>query len=215
MAVLARVQLTVAAALVLVSVALGVVLLLGGDSSASRRQAFSVGPEGFAGAVSPPNARATDFRLRDQDGRPATLRAARGRVTVLTFLYTTCEDTCPIAASQILGALEELGPAAEQVRSLAVSVDPANDTPARARKFLLARRLTGRMDFALGSASQLRPVWASYGIQPQGADPGARDYEHSARVELIDARGVRRVGIPLDQLTPAALAHDIRKLQAE
>ncbi|MDQ3631859.1 MAG: SCO family protein [Actinomycetota bacterium] len=213
--VLARIQLALAAALALVAVALGAVLLLGDEPGEATPQAFTVSPAGFAGAVSPPGARAADFRLRDQDGAEATLAAGRGKVTVLTFLYTTCEDTCPVAASQILGALEELGPGADEVEALAISVDPANDTAARAQRFLLARRLTGRMRFALGRESQLRPVWSAYGIQPQGTDPDAEDFEHSARVVLVDKRGFQRVAFPLDQLTPPALAHDLRRLLAE
>ena len=68
---LARVQLTIAAVLGLVAMALvGVLVLGGGDQRAA--QAFTVGPSGFAGAVSPEGARAADFRLRDQDGAPAT-----------------------------------------------------------------------------------------------------------------------------------------------
>ncbi len=212
---MARLQLTLAAALGIVAVVLVAVLLLGGPEGTGERQAFTVSPSGFAGAVSPEGARASDFRLRDEEGRPVSLRAERGRVTVLTFLYTTCEDTCPIAASQILGALDDLPGEGRDVGALAVSVDPANDTPALARKFLLGRRLTGRMHFALGSRGQLRPVWDAYGILPQGQDPTSPDFDHSARVELIDKRGFRRVGFPLDQLSPEALAHDIRKLQAE
>ncbi len=212
---LARVQLTLAAALALVAVALGAVLVLGDRPRGAAVRPFSVGSSGFAGAVSPPGARAADFRLRDQDGAQAGLATGRGRVTVLTFLYTTCEDTCPIAASQIVGALDDLGPRAEEVEALAVSVDPADDTPARARRFLSARRLTGRMRFVLGSESQLRPVWDAYGIQPQGEDPRGKTFEHSARVVLVDKRGFQRVAFPLDQLTPPALAHDLRRLQAE
>lgn len=212
---LARIQIALAAALGLVALALATVLVLGSGEKEDARQAFTVGPQGFAGAVSPPGARAVDFRLRDQDGRLATLAAGRGKVTVLTFLYTTCEDTCPVAASQILGALDQLGLQAAAVPAIAVSVDPANDTPARARAFLLARRLTGRMRFALGSEPELRPVWADYGVRPQGLDPTAGDFEHSARVVLIDKRGFQRVAFPLDQLTPPALAHDLRVLLAE
>src|SRR4051812_8126777 len=104
-AVLARLQLTLAAALGLVAIGLAVVLLFGGkDPDADKLQVSN----GFVGAISPPGAVATDFRLTDENGRPASLSALRGRVTVLTFLYTTCEDTCPIAASQILGALDDL-----------------------------------------------------------------------------------------------------------
>lgn len=213
--VLARVQLSLAAALALVALVLGAVLLAADEGENATVQPFTVSPSGFAGAVSPPGARAADFRLRDQDGATVTLGAERGRVTVLTFLYTTCEDTCPIAASQILGALEELGPGGKEVGALAVSVDPAHDTAARARRFLLGRGLTGRMRFALGDEARLRPVWRAYGIKPQGPDPDAEDYEHSARVVLVDERGFQRVAFPLEQLTPPALAHDIRRLQAE
>lgn len=210
---LARLQLTLAAALGLVAVGLACVLLFGGNDADADR--LDVGPQGFAGAVSPPNAVAPDFELVDEDGEPVSLAALRGRVTVLTFLYTTCEDTCPIAASQILGALDDLGADGAKVPALAVSVDPANDTPALARKFLLDRRITGRMHFALGSRRQLAPVWKAYGILPQGTDPDARDYDHSARVVVIDKRGRQRVAFPLDELTPAGLAHDLKRLLAE
>lgn len=210
----ARLQLTLAAALGLVAVALGVALLVGRGGPAGP-DGFTVGSTGFAGAVSPPGARAPDFALTDQDGRPVSLRAERGKVTVVTFLYTTCQDTCPIAASQILGALDDLGAARDDVPALAVSVDPANDTPALARKFLLARRITGRMRFALGDRAQLAPVWKAYGVQPQGTDRNAEAFEHSARVVVVDKRGFQRVAFPVGELTPEALAHDIRKLRAE
>lgn len=210
----ARLQLTLAAALGLVALALGVVLLVGRGGHRDG-PAYTVGPSGFAGAVSPQGARAADFHLTDETGRPVSLGADRGRVTVLTFLYTTCQDTCPITASQILGALDDLGPAGRDVPAVAVSVDPANDTPRLARKFLLDRRITGQMHFALGTRAQLAPVWGAYGIQPQGTDKDPTAFEHSARVVLVDKRGFQRVAFPTEELTPEALAHDIRKLEAE
>ena len=208
----ARLQLTLAAALGLVAIGLACVLLFGGkDPDADGLQISN----GFAGAISPPGALAPDFRLTDEEGRPASLRALRGRVTVLTFLYTTCEDTCPIAASQILGALDDLGDAGKDVPALAVSVDPANDTPALARRFLNERRITGRMHFALGDRAQLAPVWKAYGIQPQGTAKDSTAYEHSARVVVIGKDGLQKVAFPLGELTPPALAHDLRRLLAE
>lgn len=212
--VLARLQLALAAALGLVAVALGAVLLLGSGKDAGagggQTAAFTIGPEGLAGAVSPPGARPVGFDLRDQDGKPVSLGDLRGSITVLTFLYSTCEDTCPVTASQVLGALDDLGPDARAVKALAISVDPADDTPARARKFLLDRRLTGRMRFLLGPRSALKPVWDGYGIQEQGPD-----FEHSARVVILDREGRQRVAFPIDQLTPDALANDLRVLQRE
>ncbi len=211
----ARLKLTLAAALLLVAFALAGVLLLGGDDGAGAQKPFTVGPSGFAGAVSPPGALAPEFHLHDEHGAPLDLAAERGHVTVVTFLYTTCQDTCPIVASQVGGALDRLGDAGKDVAALAISVDPGNDTPALARKFLLDRRMTGRMHFALGDAVQLRPVWRAWGVLPQGQDPNDPDFDHTTRVEVLDRHGFRRVAFPYDQLTPEALAHDIQRLQAE
>jgi protein SCO1 len=165
------------------------------------------GSTGFAGAMRPAIP-PQDFRLRDQDGERVTLRSYRGRVVVLTFLYTTCRDTCPLTATQIRGALDDLD---RQVPALAVSVDPKNDTAERARQFLFKRGLgDDRMRFLLGTRAQLAPVWKAYGIRPQG-----EAFDHSAYVLLVDKRGRQRVGFPVVQLTPEGLAHDIRRLQAE
>ena len=137
-----------------------------------------------------------------------SLRQFRGRVVVLTFMYTTCRDTCPLTATQIRGALDDLD---HDVPALAVSVDPVNDTPARAKKFLFQRGLGhDRMRFLLGTRPQLEPIWKAYGIQPQG-----KAFDHSAYVLLVDRHGRQRIGFPVQQLVPEDLAHDIRRLQAE
>jgi protein SCO1/2 len=123
---------------------------------------------------------------------------------MLTFMYSTCRDTCPLTAQQIRIALDDLG---RDVPTLAISVDPANDTPLNARRFVNKQGLTGRMRFLLGSRAQLAPIWKAYGIQPQG-----KAFDHSAYVVLLDGRGRQRVGWPVDQLTPEGLAHDLRLL---
>jgi protein SCO1/2 len=164
-----------------------------------------LGPSGWAGFVRPPGAKAPDFVLRDQDGKRATMAQYRGRPVAVTFVYSTCEDTCPALVDQVRGALDHTGAG---VPLLAISVDPAGDTPASARRFLNERRMTGRARFLLGSEAELAPVWKGYGIRPQ-----SDELDHSATVVLVDAQGRQRVGFPHDQLTPEALAHDIRRLQ--
>ena len=157
------------------------------------------------GALRPPGVPPSDFRLRDENGRLTTLADVRGRVTVVTFLYTTCEDTCPLTAQQIRGALDRLG---RDVPVLAFAVDPPRDTPERARRFLAEQRRTGRMRFLTGPRSELRRQWRAYGIRPQGDG-----FEHTAHVVLLDGRGVQRIGFPVDKLTPEALAHDVALLE--
>ena len=161
---------------------------------------------GWAGAKRPPGIPPGDFTLADQDGERVSLAGFRGRPVVVTFLYSTCEDTCPTQAQAIRGALDELG---RDVPVLAVSVDPANDTRARARRFLVEQRMTGRMRFLLGSRAELARVWRMYGIQPQG-----EGFEHTAYVVLVDGEGRQRIGHPADKVQAAGLAHDLRKLGA-
>jgi protein SCO1/2 len=158
----------------------------------------------FAGALRPPDARAPDFRLRDQDGKPVSMAQYRGRTVVMTFIYSTCKDTCPGQVQSIRGALDKLG---RDVPVLAVSVDPPNDTRASARRFLLEQHVTGRVRFVLGSERELAPVWKGYGIAPQRGS-----LDHSAWVVVVDGSGRQRIGFPHSQLTPEGLASDLRRL---
>jgi protein SCO1 len=183
--------------------ALGAVVL-----AARGRDSDEGSPNTFEGALMPEGLRAPDFRLRNQDGDPVSMRSLRGQPVVVTFLYTHCEDTCPVQAQTIRGALDQLG---HDVPALAVAVDPPNDTPESARKFLAEQRATGRIDFVLGSRSELRPVWKGFGsIKPQSVTE-----EHQARFTLVDSRGFQRVGYPGAQATPERLAHDLRLLERE
>jgi protein SCO1/2 len=160
----------------------------------------------FAGAALPPGVRAPDFALRDQDGRLVTAARLRGRPVVVTFLYTHCRDTCPITAQQVKGALDDLP---RPVPAIAISVDPPNDTRPLARAFLAKVGIGGRMRFLLGSRRELTPVWRGFAVRPQ-----RQDLEHQARVVLLDARGIQRVGFPASQATPERIAHDLRVLGA-
>lgn len=161
----------------------------------------------FAGSIRPSGIPPTHLTLRDQHGRYLSVENLRGRPVVISFMYTTCEDDCPILTQQIRGALDELG---HDPPVIAVSVDPANDTPARARRFIARQHMTGRMRFLLGSNEELQPIWRAFGIAPQ------RDgREHSAYVILLDSTGRQRIGFPKDQLTPERLAHDVLLLERE
>jgi protein SCO1/2 len=161
----------------------------------------------FKGALrpqSPPR----DFALRDQDGRLVRLADERGRVVVLSPMYTTCRETCPLVAQQIREALIDLEPEERaQVRAFALTVDPAGDTPTRARRFLTRRRVLRNMDFLLGTRRRLAPIWRDYGFAPR-----TPEHEHNSHVVLIDKRGRQRVGFQIGVLTPEGLGHDLRLL---
>ena len=196
----------VAVALLLVGViALGAIVL---TASRGAEDPEPVAEDNtFAGASMPEGLFAPDFELRNQEGERVSMRALRGQPVIVTFLYTHCEDTCPIQAQTVRGALDDLG---HDVPALAVAVDPPNDTAQSARKFLAEQRVTGRLDFVLGSRADLRPVWDGFGVRPQRVTE-----EHNARITLVDARGIQRVGSPGSESTPERLAHDLRRLERE
>jgi protein SCO1 len=163
--------------------------------------------ERFEGSLMPPGVRAPDFTLNDQNGDRVRMRDLRGRPAIVTFIYTTCRETCPAQAQQIKLALDRLG---QDVPALAIAVKPETDTPRNARRFLVEQGMVGRMDVVLGSRAELEPVWKGFAIQPQ-----LDKVEHQARTVLIDGDGLQRVGFPVDQLTPERLAKDVRTLLAE
>ena len=159
---------------------------------------------GFQGSLRPPGARMPDFALTNQDGERVTASSLRGETVVFAFVYSTCKDTCPAQVQTIRGAMDDLG---RDVRVVGVSVDPVNDTPNRARTFLLEQSMTGRMDFLLGSRAQLQPVWAAFGIAPQ-----SKGREHSSYTVIVDADGRQRISFPASQLTSRGLAADLAAL---
>jgi protein SCO1 len=185
--------------------ALGAVVLAA--DSQDEADGAAVGGGGYEGSRMPPGVRAPDFTLRNQDGEPVSMRQLRGKPVIVTFLYTTCDDTCPAQAQTVRGALDDLG---EDVPALAIAVDPPRDTPARAQAFLAKARALGRIDFVLGTRAQLKPLWKAFFIQPQSVNQ-----EHQARFTLVDKKGFQRIGFPGDQATPETLAHDLRLLAQE
>lgn len=161
---------------------------------------------GYAGAIAPANIRPVSFSLHDENGEPQSLARYHGRVVVFAFMYSHCQDFCPLQAQQIRAALDELG---HDVPVLALSMDPANDTPTSVRAFEARNGMLGRMHFLLGSRAQLIPIWAQYGVVPQTALS-----QHSSRVLVLDRDGREVVSFPPDGLTPEGLAHDIRRVEA-
>jgi protein SCO1/2 len=192
-----RVQLAVILTATFAVVAAGVLVLRGDPEPVPAME-----PQG---AIRPADIPASDFRLTDQDGETVTLDDVRGEVAIVTFLYTTCEDTCPLTAQQIRVALDRLG---HDVPVLAFAVDPPRDTPDRAAVFVAVNGMTGRMRFLTGPRAELAKQWRAYGIKPQGDG-----FEHTAHVVLLDRRGVQRIGFPVEKLTPEALAHDVALLE--
>jgi protein SCO1/2 len=214
--------LAVATALIL---ALVLLLLLDRPSMRSRVGSTTTGTgasavenasssSGFDGALLPRGVNAPNFTLTDQRGQRVSLRQYRGQVTILTFLSSTCSPTCPLIAQQIRGALDELDTHPPRpVPTLLVSADPAADTAAAVRRFLGEASLTGRVEYLTGSRAELQKVWRAYNIVP--SQLANANSPHAASVLLIDRAGQERDLFQVEELTPEALTHDVRKLDGD
>ena len=100
--------------------------------------ALNFGPNGLEIKAKPatllPGEEVPDFKVTLQDGTPAKLSDYRGKLVVLTFIYTRCPlpNFCPLMDrkfGELAARLQPL-PKADQVRLLSVSFDPEHDTPA-------------------------------------------------------------------------------------
>lgn len=133
------------------------------------------------------------FRLTAHDGRPVTEASFAGRVRVVTFGYTFCPDICPTTLSTVASALDQLGPKAEQVTSLFITVDPGRDTAEHLKDYVAAFGpsfvgLTGTVEQVDEAARAFR---ARYVIQPPTNvdDPGSYFVDHSAGIYIMDRQG--------------------------
>lgn len=166
---------------------------------------------------------AADFQLLDQFGRQVALSDFRGRPVVLTFLYTSCPDVCPLTAEKLRLAAAMLGQDAARVGWLAVSTDPARDTVEAAYRFSDVHGLLERWHFLVGDRAQLEAVWKAYyigvvseheaGEHREALAPGLR-VGHTDALFLIDKQGRIRSLLRSD-FDHTALADDLRALLRE
>ena len=200
----------VAAALAVVILAAA--LLAGGGSSGATPAEAAVTARpggGFAGGVLTTPKPAPALALRDSTGRPVDLAADRGTAVFVTFLYTRCPDVCPLTTDNLRTARGKLTPAQRtRLRIVAVSVDPKNDTPAAVNTFLARHRVTGQMDYLVGSAAQLAPVWKRWGVAAAADTTDPNFVAHSALIYGVGASGDIQTVYSWDA-PPADLAHDV------
>jgi protein SCO1/2 len=151
-----------------------------------------------------------DFSLVDQNGTPRTLADFRGKAVVLFFGYTQCPDVCPTTLAELAEAMKRLGPDAQRVQVLFVTVDPERDTPELLKQYVPAFNPTflGLTGDAAAIERTAKEYKILYRKQP-GATPGTYTMDHSAGTFIYDANGKLRVYVGYGQ-GPDVFAHDIR-----
>jgi len=174
-----------------------------GEAGVSGASGGDADPLAAAGEPAP------DFALVDQDARPLSLAALRGKVVLLDFVYTRCPGPCPILTGILRDAREGLSPADRaRVQLVSITLDPEHDTPEVLRGWAEKRRIdTQGWSLVTGAAADVDKIARAYGVgsvrQPSG------EIEHTVATFLIDRDGkiVRRyLGTTHD---PAAIRADV------
>ena len=110
---------------------------------------------------------APDFELIDQYNNSVNMSQFRGKIVIITFVYTNCPDICPAVTFQMKKVAEELGSEFnESVVFLTMTVDPERDTPERLQRFASDYNaswqfITSNEEYPVGAMAS---VWHDYGI---------------------------------------------------
>ena len=153
------------------------------------------------------------FTLEDGNGRQVTDRDFRGKYMLVYFGYTFCPDVCPTTLNEVANALDRLGPKADRLQAIFITVDPNRDTPAVMKQYAAAFSprllgLTGTPEEIARAAKAYRVYYAEH-----RTGPGPNDYsvDHSSILYLMDPDGKFVAPIQADQ-TGADIAADLDRL---
>lgn len=156
------------------------------------------------------------FTLTGHDGAPVELSALRGQVVLITAIYATCGDTCPMIFAQARGALAELSPdERSRVSVLAITLDPTRDTPDALGRIVAAqqlpsppwRLLSGEPALVESTLKRLGFTWTR--------DPQTGVISHPNLFLLVDAQGRLAYRFTLGDQQQRWLVSGLRALIAE
>lgn len=132
---------------------------------------------------------ARPFQLVNQDGENVTEADYLGKPSAWFYGFTFCPDVCPTALSEMSAILEALGPDADKLNVIFVSVDPERDTAEIMKDYVdyfdpRIVGLTGSLDAVTAMA---KDRYIFFEKVPLEGD----DYtmEHQASIQLVDANG--------------------------
>ncbi len=151
---------------------------------------------------------APPFTLTDQNGRRVAMTDFRGKVIVVTFLFTHCTDVCPVLPQMLARVDQRLSETEKaRIRYVGISIDPRRDTPQQLKKFMAERGLSeSRWTLLTGSVKELTQAATDYGVVVR-PDPRA-DFVHNTVFVVIDRNGRERMefhglATPTDEIAKA------------
>jgi len=155
------------------------------------------------------------FALTNQFGERVSLADYRGEVLAVTFIYTSCKDTCPLLTAKMAMIQRKLGADfGSNIRFASISVEPELDTPAMLKAYAdnYGANLAG-WSFLTGPRKEIQGVVRRYGAFAKRVGPG--DVDHIFLTSLIDRKGMLRVQYLGYSFDLDEMYRDLRALAAE
>jgi protein SCO1/2 len=158
---------------------------------------------------------APEFALTREDGSRLALRDLHGKVVAVTFIYTSCADTCPLLTAKMAGLQRQLGKDfGPRVFFASITVDPERDTPDVLRRYAEGHGAKpSGWAFLTGAPPEIEAVAKRYGVYAKRTERG--DVDHTFLTSVIDREGVLRVQYLGVRFRPDELLRDIRSLLRE
>jgi protein SCO1/2 len=155
---------------------------------------------------------AKGFSLTDHTGKPRTLADYKGKVAIVFFGYTQCPDVCPTTMAEMASVMQKLGPQADQVQVLFITLDPERDTPQLLASYVPAfdKRFVGLYGTPEQTAKTAKDFKVFYSKVP-GTAPGSYTIDHMAGSYVFDRDGRLRLFIRHGG-SADAIVHDVRQL---
>ena len=153
------------------------------------------------------------FTLTDQNGRVRSDRDFRGKLMIVYFGYTFCPDVCPADLMAITQALDALGPAADGIQPIFITVDPERDAEVLAEYLRAFHRSFVGLTGTQGEIRKVANAYkAFYAKLPPAAD-GEYAVDHTGMIYLMGREG-EYLGFLPPQTDPQKLTEVLRKYLA-
>jgi len=158
---------------------------------------------------------APDFTLTAQDGRTVSLGSLRGRVVAVTFIYTSCTDSCPLLTAKLVAVQRGLtADTSGRAFFVGSTLEPERDTADVRAQYAKRHGADSKMwAFLTGPAPETMAAARRYGIY-LGKQPRA-DLDHTTLTSVIDQTGTLRVQYLGARFDPEEMKRDISRLIAE
>ncbi|HEV7617415.1 MAG TPA: SCO family protein [Burkholderiaceae bacterium] len=155
---------------------------------------------------------AKDFALTDHTGKLRTLADFKGKAVMVFFGYTQCPDVCPTTMVEMANVMKQLGPQADSVQVLFVTVDPERDTPALLSRYIPAfdPRFLGLSGDKAATEKVAKEFKVFYQKVP-GKQPGSYTMDHTAGSYVFDPQGRVRLFVRHGQ-GAEPIVHDLKIL---